>query len=488
MNGKALIRILSIFGNEEFRAIRDRLTGYGCSASEMKALRLFRRADRYDRKALMQALGISAAQLSRLQSKLGGFVIRAIGEIDSENVERTLQAILWLIMQAEDQTAGELLRSIASKAVNTERFELLLHMHELTAMMVKPVDLRIPDRDSLHKQVDNLNRYRSLAHRIESLKAKSFDPLTQPEIVREILDDPLMSDSGNAQSLRARALFHRISSKALSFQRKYDAAVEQQAELYHLLKSNEWLPVHHSYSLIREGALLAKLLALLGKLKEADELIFELGTIDTGSVRLEVQNFSELLVFRLSLSLQTGQREAGINTCETLSGIIDQHAHLISPLKYAHGLYVMTYFYIAAGHISEARKTLRMLLRLPRSAMQYGAYAMARFLQIIVAYESRDIEDAHRLIINFRKSKPYKQSPYFKHCFKILQSYALPPFGKISDCQLFHPIEVSRADRTFLNYFDFNAWLAAKQQDISMLESLAANQSGCTNFGVSEVV
>jgi hypothetical protein len=430
------------------------------------------------RKDMGKATGLSGRRISDLLPRLETAVVEGLGHNAPDpttSLELSLKTARKLMLRLENSAAKVLLREVYDSARESEKFDLMLQAIEIGKMMSDPYEIPGADKEGSLIRLLNLYEYEQLKYRTDQAKTASAE--TRSEIVQAVSRMPLMQSEDRALSFSARALFLAIRTRLLVFSGEYEAAADNQGHLVDLLIARPWLKLLPQYHLMREISPYVGLLIATEQQAEAEKLIFQVGNMDPQYARTELLKWNQLYPLRLSTALQNGDVKAGDHAMEEMLDLFDDRSRLFSLRLINRGLYYIAYYLLAKGDFSAARRiVLRMLRDGQSNSFMPFFLPMTKVLDILVDLEAGEWDDLALKIKNFRQTKAFRQSPFYRLVLNLFSSLTYVK----SDMQIRETLENAHEEAVemqsdgvndaYFTFFDLPRWIQARQQKVTLIE------------------
>ena len=318
------------------------------------------------------------------------------------------------------------------------------------------------------KQI-NLETYRDLYYMI--MFYINNDPLRRdeqmPQLLKDVVEHPLMQDDSQAKSYRAQCLFHRISSLYAYTTLAHEDFHHHSKILISLLDDRPLMMKEETSEYIAALSNYALSCGLLGKYNEVAKIIPKYLEIKAKKEVDKIKIHWQYYGLNLALCIYTGEFEKGLQYLEE---------HLVKVKKFPSGhfeagslYHYYFYIYFGVGEYDLALKYLNEWLSLPRSSKRQDLQSIARILNLIIHYE---MENYTLLDFLLRSSYRYLKKrnrlyqiekdmiALLRDAAKKAESDMKEPFQKMK--KAFELLKEEPNQKVLFQYFDFIAWLDAK--------------------------
>lgn len=473
MQGRALFTFIKGLEVEEYQLLNAMIGIEGGDSDARKIVKVIRKLNAYDEEKFIRQVNLTKRRIGTVSRKIVQQATGAVGMHDEEGLlHNALVTIRKLVFRMDSEPASSILTWAARIAEKHERFETLFQLHELAELLRLKLDV-ISKKDAISLQI-NLAGYRALEHRLRMIPRAGCTPEERESILQEVRNSPLMASPDQALSVRAKATYHKVLSGAMLFSTQYELAHGPQARYVEFLENTEWLKGDREFFLAKEMVQLSKLLSLSGYYQEAQKVVFRVGNIQTKSERAEQEKLKQLYPYRMQFAITTGNADIGESSLEQMNQLLNQKDRF-DPLFCTENLYYGLYFCIASGNLTQGGLLAPKMRKYQSKEYHPRIFSMAKMLEIVLAFESKDFEDCARLIKNFRKSKAYPSSPAFALTTGLLNRLVNQSSSKHqSILSTFHEkaiaLEEEGTEHVFFAYFDLTVWIESKLNHCSMID------------------
>lgn len=475
MKGTALYKLVKSLSNEEIRLFHGILSAEKDSDLLLALVIALGEMQSYNEADLLARLQISKAKKNEMLRAIDGPANRALASDDPEDrLAFALSSARKMVHRVENEPAIHIIAWAVKESLRIERFDVTLALIDLADRLTEPYDFDAPSKSELVRLQQNILSFRLLEERLREYHQHRTGEADGKSILDEVENDPLMTAESNALSKRALAHYLKIRAGLFHFRRNHNASINPQMRLVQLINETEWLRTDDGFFLITEMGWLMGKLAALNEFDLANRFVFRVGNVDCNDVRSEKEKVAQLYPFRIGLAIDSGNLEGGYHAVEEVDRIIG--AGNVANIFSTTNLYYSAYFYIAADDFENAFRAITRMKKFShsrRSKKQSGnfhshIYPMMKLLEIIIAFENNEGDDALRLIRNFRMTNTYDGNRYYKIALgtihRLLNSNRSewePILNKAFEDSL--QIDRKGWPGRLINYFDLPIWIAAKK-------------------------
>ncbi len=438
---------------------------------------------------------IQSRKYSELKAYLYDLILKSLQGYDEKSsvdfrLKNMLQSVRVLYKRSHYEDCKELLQKVKKLAYHFESFSHILEVLNWEKQ-VAYAQMDIAFLDSELKRIDqeesecleqlrNLSIYRNIFFQVLiTIRKNAFlRNEEQREMLNEILDHPLLKESSQAQSHRARILYHRIYGLYYYATMDYDAfynvsrqIIESMESQPHFLKEDvsEYISALSNYSLS---------CGLLERYEEVEKCLEKFQKITPNTLDDELKIHMEYYGKKFALCIFTGRFEEGLSALEK---------HLKELRKFGEdsfqrGRFYFQYFYIyfGMGNYDQALEYLNEWLNLPRSIERQDLQSLARILNLIIHFE---MGNSMLLEYLFRSTYRFLRKRNRMHGFERRVLTFIRDSSKIqSNRELKAAFEALKGDfealgqdpseKVMLQYFDFITWLDSKINNQSFAEAM----------------
>ncbi|MEM0995955.1 MAG: hypothetical protein AAGN35_02700 [Bacteroidota bacterium] len=440
----------------------------------------FRTADAYDGAALLHLLGTSKHKKNKLLDELGNLALRLIGSDDPEGkLMDAVVAVRKLVFQMHNAGAIPLWRWAMAEAERLEKFAVIRQLHELAWIVTTPLKFSAMSEEEALRKHQNYLGYLDLKSQLDRIKQPGCTADDRTRILQYVGQSPLLQSVDAAQSLRAQCAYWHLRASLGKYRRNYAEAAGPQRKLIALIQAHPWLKQSRDFFFTREMIVLSNYLAIAEDLSSAENIVFQVGNVESPERRTEWEKIAQLYPYRLQLALWRGDEDAGLAEITKIEAIIEAYPEL-DPRFVTRNRYFALYFFIAAGKIDAAARQAAVMRR-KYSASDFipWGYEFTRLLELVVLYEQGEWDDIPQKVKNFRKLREYKGNQFLKTATGMIARCSNAPTPeKVARLQgnYLQQLESIRAEKSglFFSWFDLATWLESKRDGGTMLDRFRA--------------
>jgi hypothetical protein len=178
----------------------------------------------------------------------------------------------------------------------------------------------------------------------------------------------------------------------------------------------------------------------------------------------------------IAAAIQFGNSEDAAKAIESFLQLLEERGTSFAPTYVTENLYCCLCGAIAIRSNEAWKRVLRQLSRFGKPDFRPKFYPMFRFLEVIHAIESRDWEDALRLIRNLRSSNGLEEVQGIREVLTFLAT-TISKWSHATGNDLFRLDNQSREQLLqitdgidLVDYFELPIWLEAMQRDCPMMD------------------
>jgi DnaJ-domain-containing protein 1 len=374
---------------------------------DKKYLQLFDAIDaqeEYDEAALLEQFKEErfAKQFSVAKNYLYNYILRTL-HVFHHDAHADLTVLLHQIeilmgKNLYDQ-AQKLVRKAKHMATSQERFQEMLYLldHERKILNYmersKEYVAFIGEIEAQEHQVvaqlSNLLAHQHVWDEVYVLtqKGQTIKGSKELDKLEELLQRPILQDPQMALSVRARIKQVATLTAVSYHRREIEKALAYNAELIELYRNHDHIRLENNIRYINAVSDYGIYSHLLGRKPQAMQTLDKLKAIETYSTEEKVRVFETYFVFKIGLSIELGDIQAGLDAIKcyeeeasSLDGQIRKSVEL--------GIYyVIAYFYLTAGKAEAALQWVNRLLNEPRTELRLDLQCAARMLNVLIHFE-----------------------------------------------------------------------------------------------------
>lgn len=428
---------------------------------------------------------IESRKYSELKSYLYELILKSLHSYDEKTsvdykLKGMLQSVRALFKRSHFQDCKEVLQKAKKLAYKYEQFNIILEVlnwekeigYAQTDMAFLDIELERIDKEEKTSLLNlrNISEYRNILFRllVSLRKDASFRNEKQKQNLKTIISHPLLADIQNAQSHKARTLFHRIYSiyyySVVDFKSFYEVGKtlvsEMESKPYFLQEDvAEYISTLSNYIISCD---------LLQKPDEVNENLKKLKKIKPNTIDDELKIHRQYYNNKFRSCIVSGEFE---------EGLVELERHLKEIKKYNKSRFegssfYFQYFYIYFGveDYDNALAFLNNWLNQSKKAERKELQGIARILNLILHYELGNTLLLDSLIRSTQRFLSKGQQLYeFERRFIGFMKNSSHMISNRSKKEAFQELqkdfdELSKipSERTMLNLFNVEAWISSK--------------------------
>jgi tetratricopeptide (TPR) repeat protein len=388
--------------------------------------------------------------------------------------ETYLQAQDFMVA-AETDAAIDLIKTGIKAALPTEEFEIIVRLIDLLDLSRNQETIDLMDALDAHEQLGNLNEYMSMLAKLRHI-SNERNAVKRRTSILEILQSHLLQAPTKAKS--RRALFHYWKAKEVCYSnlREYDSGIACQEALLAHIEAYPWICIEYECTVAKETRILVELLRLAGKNEKLHRLRSEFDTMKLKNpVAIQERDF---LQFPISIAapIQFGNTEEAIQAISAFLTTFETNHTYLAPTYITENLYCCLYGAIATNDEPLKIKTSFHLSHFGKSDFKPKYFPLYRFLEIIMAIEAWEWEDATRLLKNLKTSGGLEEVFGLRDTLGFMMTM-VKKWSNVDARKAFlldddSRIELSRITdgQDIIDFFDLPAWFKSKEKGCSMME------------------
>lgn len=424
---------------------------------------------------VMQRFGLSKGQYFHWLEAIGDQSVEFIaGKGPSALKGRTYDIARTLIDDGENDAATDFIRLAIKEAASFEDFDTVLRFWQLAAsIQPRPVIDAMSEGEAktLRK---NLIAYEELMDDFQAAR-KIVNAEHRFSVIRQLLASELLCSESMPLSARARYFFLKLNTAHLLI-RDFQQGFAHQSRLVSFLESNSSVIPSHEWELVRELCILAWICGVL-KLEDVyQETIDRIFGLNLKTAKAEKERASFVFPTRIGKGVRDGNQQLVYETVESFLGLFDSSKSLDSRTATT-CLYWCLYGAIASKDLGLRRKVIRHLSQFSKADFDSQFYSMYRFLEVIVALEDSDFEQALRYLKNRLRRQSIEEISGMKGVLSFLVHLvsrweADPRSRRQMKPEVIETVVSLTTSSMVLDYFDLAVWLDSQRMGCSMLEAI----------------
>lgn len=411
---------------------------------------------------------------------------------DSVSLMQDVEFARNLLKRAQYAPAADVIRMGIRLAEGIEEFDAAVRFWELTYQFPRPPKIDYMDEGTARSLHDNLTALSNLLYRLQSA-ARNRNAHRRREIAMEALGLPLLSSPKQALSRRATYFYWRCRVFAHVILLDYAQALPCQEAILSFVKENEWMFHDQEYELAKETKVLATLLRPLGMEQAYQRIYAAFLAQPLKSQRAMQERVFLRFPFSIAMAIETGNLNAGIAEVEDFLELYAKSADFYAATFLTDNLYLCLYCSIAARRPDLRVRVSYLLSRHSKPDFPAKFFPMYRFLDIVRAIEEHELDDARRLILNYRKTSGMVEVQGMAELVQFLHEVVAGWMAVEDSTGKEAALLLSEAQRTRLqsmmkgsdvnDHFDMIVWFESLEKDCPMMEIFhhRARVSGTSN-------
>lgn len=342
--------------------------------------------------------------------------------------------------------------------------------------------LQMLDEDDLiSEKIKNFNEYWNIKSRFFTILNKQGKVRNNEELLKfkKIIDNTLLKGEDKALSTETRYLFYHIYSA-------YYFGIGDYKKSHENLVKNVQLIEEHPDIFKEEPniyfSVLTNEIYVGSQLKKYKEVYASLKKLRTSLVQfengknedLEVKLFSSATSIELSIYMQTGEFEKGLELAPKIEEKLAKYPGKFTKLREAYFYFNMSAMFFGAEKYTQALKWINKLLNSPNFEESENIYCFAQIMSLIIHIELKHddfvphaFKSVHRYLSS--RNRVYKfETVIMEFIGKILKTTKREEQNKYYK-ELKNALVDLKADsfeRAAFEYFDFISWAESKVQRV----------------------
>jgi hypothetical protein len=430
----------------------------------------------YSENEAMGTLKLTKWQKNHLMEHLGAQLTSFLGNRGHEaNLALTFQLAHRLVFNNQFDAATAVIRPAFKLATEIEHYQTVISLWDLVAAIEPRPEIDAMTRGQAVRHLADIAELESLAL---SLQESRVEPTFAAKTiaVQKIMEAAHQRASVRDLAPKAKFLFLKLLSSCHLHLQEYNEAIGiQDALLQHLLV-HPWVSLEHDYTIAKETRILSQFQWLAGKAELSRRTGEALWAMSLGNLRAEHEKVYQQFPFTIGICLQIGERKEGQEAVQRFMNMLETKGYDFTPTFVSENLYYCTYFYLATRQFDAAVKLLSKMRKFGKPDFKPGLHSMAKFLEVILAIDIADWEDAARLIKNLKGSKILLELPGYKQAVHFLgnaiNQWSLSSMVNVTSSLKQQEVSLRKelTGLDFLNYFELFTWLESKNNKFDMLD------------------
>lgn len=475
MKGFVIHRIISNLGEKEF----DDFLLWGSMVSKKNRFTRFckfLRKFEYSEDDAMRILGVSKTRKNELLGDLGGIISAFIGERSKLfHFENLLEVSKRLALAMETEASLAVLKPIGLAVSSVERYDLILRVWDILRILGIEPEFELISIIEAQNQIETNSRLGRYLQ--QAIEAKNIQlPSKRIEILKEIREAALNEFRKGEIGQRGQYIFLKIHARIDSFLRdSKDWPLSQEAVIAQI-RSNPWLCEDYQFDLARAERTLLQYFWQANYIESYETGSKRFIESEFSSRRANFEKYYFQFPFLFAVAIDTGDQKLGQQSALRFEEMMNREGDLLPRQFQTLNLYWCTAFHISNQNIREASRCLIRLSKYSRTDIAKHLLPLVSILEIVVAIESCEFEDANRLVKNLTNSTKIGLLPGTEHAITLLRTRIRLEFEVLSEKErhdLSREIEKIVAlleGQTFLKYFNIKIWNDSRINNRPMLE------------------
>ncbi|MGZ4048593.1 MAG: hypothetical protein ACXVNN_04465, partial [Bacteroidia bacterium] len=342
--------------------------------------------------------------------------------------------------------------------------------------------LKILEEDDLiSEKIKNFNEYWNIKSRFFTFLNKQGKVRNAEELQRfkKIIDNTLLKGEHKALSTETRYLFYHIYSAYYFGIGDYEKSYQNLVKNVQLIEENPDIfkeePNIYFSVLTNEiyvGSQLKKYTEVFASLKKLRSalLLFENGKNED----LEVKLFSSAMSIELTIYLQTGEFEKGVELAPKIEAKLLQYQGKFTKLRESYFYFTVAAVYFGAEKYSLALKWINKLLNSPNFEASEDIYCFAQILNLIIHIELKHDDFVPHAFKNVYRYLSSRNRVYkFENVFLDFVGKVLKTTKREEQNKYYKELKAALVElksdsfeRAAFEYFDFISWAESKIQRV----------------------
>lgn len=476
MRGKTIHRWLARLSQKEALALRDWLLRDVDGKLLTKLLDHLRQATEYKESPILLQLRISMVQKNHLLQRLWDLLVSFMGaESTSVKLQMLYEAARHDLNEVQFESAIDLIQHGILAAATAEHFQLVMDFWRLLDYIPEPPEITGMSHDAAHAERDKISELVKLEKRMRATRMIADDAARASAIV-EIGQHQVLANVDDIASFQGKLHFWKLKTWLAMFVGDLVQAIEPQTQLIALMEGNKDFMHHQQHLLVKELGDLRILLIETGNGILADGITFKIDSFPEVTKLVQREKFKQLYPFRLATALLMGDAALATQYATDILRQIDAEKDFLTKDMITQNLVYCTFYHFVIGDFRGASRMLVRLRRFQKQEIPAGAYIFSRCLEILLAFEENDLDDARRHIKLLSRAKLPIVSPGLPEILDFLQSLtnsvAKSPRGwktyQVSESNLAAASKLKEYAK--IDDFEIHTWLLAKAQKCPMIE------------------
>ena len=339
----------------------------------------------------------------------------------------------------------------------------------------------LEEDDLISEKIKNFNEYWNIKSRFFMFLNKQGKVRNDDELQRfkKIIDTTLLKGEHKALSTETKYLFYHIYSAYYFGIGDYEKSYQNLVKNVQLIEDNPDIfneePNIYFSVLTNEiyvGSQLKKYNEVFASLKKLRStlLLFENGKNED----LEIKLFSSAMSIELTIYLQTGEFEKGVELAPKIEAKLLQYEGKFTKLRESYFYFAVASIYFGAEKYSLALKWINKLLNSPNFQESEDIYCFAQILSLIIRIELKHDDFVPHAFKNLYRYLSLRNRVYkFENVFLDFVGKVLRTTKREEQNKYYKELKTALValksdsfERAAFEYFDFISWAESKIQRV----------------------
>ncbi len=472
MRGVVIQKIVKSLSASELHGLRNSLSFAG-NKIRFTSLLEFLLNSTYSEEGAILRLGVSKRTKNFVIAEFGSLLIHFLGgNSPSFPVESSLEIAMRLANEMEIEAVQVLVKPILRTATQREEYAVAIRCLDI----LKMANVQ-PPKDAIRYEVATrqLMIFSILNNTLSNVwKARSIGAAKEKnERLTQLRNESLSVYSGNRLGHQSQIVFLRIQAIIDSVLRDTDTWISSQEALVAQLKASKEGLKNPEFEIAKESRILIQMYWQSGAIDKFKEFSV---AFEREHLVGKASQFERIILqfpFLFGAAIDSGNRELGIQAYEKFCLYLNEGRFEGKDHFTTWNLYWCSYFLLTANRKGEALKVSLLMKKFPRKGTLKNVGIMSRFLEIVLAIEFEEFDDAMRLLKNIKRSAKSIDLGGLPEGISILKDM-ISAF-ELKESLLFlqkDEIWASIRDTEFSKYFELEVWFLAKIRGCSMLDEV----------------
>lgn len=472
MRGVIIQKILSNLDTRIFEELVSFVQTRSATA-EFLPLCNFLRIAPYTEEDAMSILKVNKRKKNSLLESLGSLISSFFGQLtDGFGLESGVELGKRLVLAVENDAARTILKASLEKAVDLERYDVVLRCwslikmmqveHGIEAMSLEEASKHLAVGAQLQGLLDRIPRTR----KIQDLGERNSELQQIRNRSLQLFGSMQLGQKAQLSFLRIQAQTDLLLRDSLDFFKSQEAVVAQ-------IEANPWVCEDWEFEFAREQRILSQLYWQAEQYDAFRLACAKFWLASFTSKRAMLEKAIHQYPFLFGLAIDSGDAELGHKSVQEFENLVENGLFENSPRLITQNYYFAAYFYIAANKGNEARKIIAKLMRFSKSEFLPHHHVMLSFLKIVLAIDDFDFEDAQRILKNLSASKNLDEIAGARlgiEFFKFIVNESITSWHSKPEHQKIKRLLSKLKAEKVSNYFNFENWYQSKIDRRPMLE------------------